>query len=1094
MDVNSRSGLEHIASLYRQTEAANSSNKIDAGAEKLTRAVSETNVLPPSTHKRVKIPKVSSQQVQSAQTEETQKTDQPETTKKVVIRVRTVVRVIKSKNPEQPPVNDPISSAISSPQHTSPAATSAKPDMAPQQTLSADKIIQMLGEEPTIPSSSLFTNGLTFDSFVASLTEDQKEKLDNSLQIRSLQSPVDMPMTTAELELKTPVGEIEKEEKPTQGQAITNTPPPQYKSTLESLKSAVSSLSNENTKLRVAEDGSFLVKKRSVFSEVFGTLFTGRSEKSQKAATKLVHDLNTVLKEAVAQNDEKTIREVGSLLKQLDSSVWFNSVCQKNSSLYTELRSEKKAFTNLLLKDLNTTQTSFEEALESKDEKAMSSSFERIQQIKSDSVLASKESSQEICNTVRELESQFVTAAAQDGKLLSILIGDPANPDDTGKLNALSQAGRQQLFKLAENHPQKKDIEAQLTTTNLKDLIIGHCGNESLLATLTKAEDYAFGTNNWAPLKQSFESLPVGFFSLTRDLDTVTSALQSVAKDSKFQASEQLQSLVTSFVTAFNASDLLTSSAREMLAEPPLSTLSNTPVAKEKPTPSHLQNGALSLTKASEEMSKEDLVNTLAEDLQTYTTHHFQAINAGIFGVKDFSKEASLQKMTAILNNFSGYIASDIVNQKDLNSAQNQVHFWLEVAEKCLEKGNLHIANAINSALNNAGVYRLLFDKSEPPNTIMDATHQKIYNRLTSLFKTEANSKAIRTHIQRLIKEGKPYIPFLGTLQTDLTFLKDGNTAKGIIQPKISQTLASSYDQFLAIPQRRGALQQSTPLTLDLEQLTSSSFDDKEIYRTSTTKHKSASIPAEFASQYEGIKAEKQAPILTKESAQSKPLTLFERAEYQASLATVPLARAFFHKNVEVRNEVKKFAKILSKGFTNPQVQARARMQAKMAMYHAVQKALLQNKDKDLSETQFKRAILQECIQSLMRFDAPIENKIEVLKNLPDQALKVSESQMRHYQEIGKKYAEALLPTLSETIKEAHPHLADELAFTLAVGHILIKSDSLGFESYEMRKGAELLPQELQEPLITYINKGDPLKRIDDNRLNIRQGFWKNTP
>ena len=98
----------------------------------------------------------------------------------------------------------------------------------------------------------------------------------------------------------------------------------------------------------------------------------------------------------------------------------------------------------------------------------------------------------------------------------------------------------------------------------------------------------------------------------------------------------------------------------------------------------------------------------------------------------------------------------------------------LRVGEKALQFGDQATAMAIDTALNSAGVSRLIFSEGEyRPEISMD--HQKRLDEFNDALSPASSYKAVRSFIAARLRDKQRVIPFVGVTMADLTFLREGS-------------------------------------------------------------------------------------------------------------------------------------------------------------------------------------------------------------------------------------------------------------------------------------------------------------------------------
>ena len=137
------------------------------------------------------------------------------------------------------------------------------------------------------------------------------------------------------------------------------------------------------------------------------------------------------------------------------------------------------------------------------------------------------------------------------------------------------------------------------------------------------------------------------------------------------------------------------------------------------------------------------------------------------FTAKVGASEQSRQ-VSSSFNAISNYVVDTILVSKDHSEAKKMCRFFINVMVECIQNNDFHSAMEISSALQNASIDRLMKE---------DGNYLKEFESFESncqILKPDANYKELRTRFESLQKDGRSYIPYLGMINTDLTFNTEG--------------------------------------------------------------------------------------------------------------------------------------------------------------------------------------------------------------------------------------------------------------------------------------------------------------------------------
>ena len=130
----------------------------------------------------------------------------------------------------------------------------------------------------------------------------------------------------------------------------------------------------------------------------------------------------------------------------------------------------------------------------------------------------------------------------------------------------------------------------------------------------------------------------------------------------------------------------------------------------------------------------------------------------------------ALTELIASFNKWSNYVSAYIINaiQKDVRS--KRFAFWVEVHKQLFNLNNMSLAVAVGAAFDATPVYKL-----RNRNLIeVKSSAKKWLSYFADMLKNN-NKAGYRKFIRKVIAEGDPGIPYIGSHLSDLTFIEDGN-------------------------------------------------------------------------------------------------------------------------------------------------------------------------------------------------------------------------------------------------------------------------------------------------------------------------------
>lgn len=184
----------------------------------------------------------------------------------------------------------------------------------------------------------------------------------------------------------------------------------------------------------------------------------------------------------------------------------------------------------------------------------------------------------------------------------------------------------------------------------------------------------------------------------------------------------------------------------------------------------------------------------------------------------------NLYQMTVLFNKVSHYVITRILSSDTDYERTLEFERWINIANRCYETGNLLGVFQILSAFSSAEIYRLAITKES-----ISKEHQDIYSKLQKVISKEDNSATYRKEI--LTKQA--IIPYLGIVQTDLTFTHDQDIEKEEVRKsaanKIFKELEAQQKAIKEIPSKTTDLK---ILSAQLEQ-THTKYDADTQYQRS---------------------------------------------------------------------------------------------------------------------------------------------------------------------------------------------------------------------------------------------------------------------
>ncbi len=135
---------------------------------------------------------------------------------------------------------------------------------------------------------------------------------------------------------------------------------------------------------------------------------------------------------------------------------------------------------------------------------------------------------------------------------------------------------------------------------------------------------------------------------------------------------------------------------------------------------------------------------------------------------KAVKSDTNIESYTASFNKTTNRVVTDLLNPNISPEHQRNIaRLYVKMAEYALKNGDYKTALAIGAALGKPSINRVknISELKEVQNLVA----------MTDPLLKESSFKSLRARIENDEKEGKAYIPFLGSFTKDMTFINDGN-------------------------------------------------------------------------------------------------------------------------------------------------------------------------------------------------------------------------------------------------------------------------------------------------------------------------------
>ncbi|MBS0289117.1 MAG: hypothetical protein JSS07_03635 [Proteobacteria bacterium] len=238
--------------------------------------------------------------------------------------------------------------------------------------------------------------------------------------------------------------------------------------------------------------------------------------------------------------------------------------------------------------------------------------------------------------------------------------------------------------------------------------------------------------------------------------------------------------------------------------------------------------------------TRENKAKELADDLMQVQLGYLKQIELSQLHNQNFAKKKHLNlpitQMTSNYNKIIGQVMIDILTGKNQAHQKEIYNFYIEVMNNCLNNRDYLSAQAILGALQHTSISNIVkIDFATDAN-------KKILNKMNELFSINSNRKKLREDIEMIKGENKVFIPFIPMLQSDLTFIDDGNPDVDKTNNKINEKKLhkeAAVIKVLYAAQQIAFKEDAKPLKTDLvSRLNTTPFLDEIAYSEISNKNK----------------------------------------------------------------------------------------------------------------------------------------------------------------------------------------------------------------------------------------------------------------
>ncbi len=181
---------------------------------------------------------------------------------------------------------------------------------------------------------------------------------------------------------------------------------------------------------------------------------------------------------------------------------------------------------------------------------------------------------------------------------------------------------------------------------------------------------------------------------------------------------------------------------------------------------------------------RREFIGQFVQDLRNFNSQLLLNIPLSEFQnlawAKDNKNELApnLLAYSKAFNDLSSMVTEDILSAKNQKHQEQIYAFYIDVAFHCLETGDFNSVTAISASFGTAAIGRLLLDNNGEPRPLQQSLSKKHQKRLAKIKEVTSRAeayKAPRVAIAQAKEKGINVIPYLGILQSDLTFSIEGN-------------------------------------------------------------------------------------------------------------------------------------------------------------------------------------------------------------------------------------------------------------------------------------------------------------------------------
>lgn len=352
-------------------------------------------------------------------------------------------------------------------------------------------------------------------------------------------------------------------------------------------------------------------------------------------------------------------------------------------------------------------------------------------------------------------------------------------------LQGLSETKRKQLYQtLGAEKLLTGDWEKAFKTENIR---------RSLLLAID--EDFCKNAIDQEPENKEIFEQTAKYASLAlssyASLGEIVDVLQSIIEKSPPPPFEKIKTFIQNWVELHKGDTNFEAVQKRVL------TLGKLPLSSERPPSLPLQQENIppipepDILKKIPDLVGDDrkkAIETVSSEITSVMGSLFLKWNPTfLVTTKDLDKAGF--EITDFFNALGPVIKENILgtegNEGNAEPAIKASRFWLEVGEKCLEKGDISSAMAIKLALQSTEISRLYTKNKKLADAVESFGKFKApkSKEILDIFNPISSYKGLRAHLRMHASEG--VIPFLAMYSGDITFIKDGNLEKGSLSPRV---------------------------------------------------------------------------------------------------------------------------------------------------------------------------------------------------------------------------------------------------------------------------------------------------------------------